>query len=59
MRNLDFEYTFTPIGIEDIEDFENKYGILLPDDYKQFCCLKMEEKLSNEDLKLMIQLRKA
>ncbi|MEC2525781.1 SMI1/KNR4 family protein, partial [Bacillus thuringiensis] len=28
MRNLDFEYTFTPIGIEDIEDFENKYGIL-------------------------------
>ena len=40
MRNLDFEYTFTPIGIE---DFENKYGILLPDDYKQFCCLKMEE----------------
>ena len=43
MRNLDFEYTFTPIGIEDIEDFENKYGILLPDDYKQFCCLKWRE----------------
>ena len=42
MRNLDFEYTFT-IGIEDIEDFENKYGILLPDDYKQFLLSKMEE----------------
>ena len=40
MRNLDFEYTFTPIGIEDIEDFENKYGILLPDDYKQFLLSK-------------------
>ncbi len=40
MRNLDFEYTFTPIGIENIEDFENKYGILLPDDYKQFLLSK-------------------
>ncbi|MFF2094561.1 SMI1/KNR4 family protein [Paenibacillus sp. NPDC058174] len=40
MENLDFEYSFTPIDIQDIEDFENKYDILFPDDYRQFLVSK-------------------
>ncbi|MEH6980078.1 SMI1/KNR4 family protein, partial [Bacillus pseudomycoides] len=29
-------YSYKPLASEDIRNFENKYGITLPDDYKKF-----------------------
>lgn len=34
--NIEFEYSFKPISIQDINAFENKYKCSLPQDYKQF-----------------------
>ena len=34
---LNFEFSFKPLVSQDIEAFENKYGVNLPENYKKFC----------------------
>lgn len=34
--NISFEYSFEPTNIMEIEEFESKYNISLPEDYKRF-----------------------
>ncbi|PFW95715.1 SMI1/KNR4 family protein [Bacillus pseudomycoides] len=36
MLVIQFEYSYKPLVSEDIRNFENKYGVTLPDDYKKF-----------------------
>ncbi|MDM5186299.1 SMI1/KNR4 family protein [Bacillus sp. DX4.1] len=33
---IQFEYSYKPLVSEDIRNFENKYGVILPVDYKIF-----------------------
>ena len=37
--NLNFEFAFKPLVSKDIEAFESKYGVTLPENYKKFLLL--------------------
>lgn len=39
LLELNYEFSFTPLVSQDIEGFENKYGINLPENYKRFLLL--------------------
>ena len=36
---LNFEFSFKPLASQDIEAFENEYGVNIPENYKKFLLL--------------------
>lgn len=48
---INFEYSFEPISTHDIEIFERKYNLWLPNEYKQFLLLNNAGKTERRKLK--------
>lgn len=53
---LNFEFSYKPLVSQDIEAFENEYGINLPENYKRFLLLNNGGKPVKEDLRQQMEL---